>query len=350
MLFIVSTAVKVGKGGISSALVGFIESKCIKQYGFRLISSHYESEKKAAYKKAKSALCDEVTAQDDVWLHCGPWLSMFRKWRLAKIAKQRGAHVFFHFHSPKVERYLDSKIGRWLITQMLLTADGLIVLTPWWKRKVETALPRLKCPVAVIGNPLGQLFQSAPTCEVSSEGQSATPTILTMARLVPEKGVADVIRALTHLPNYNLKIAGTGPELPHLQEMVEQLSLTNRVEFLGWVGYDDKRAIMEAADVFCLPSRYDSFGMAFIEAMAMGLPVVAIRQGAVPDVVLDGKTGILVDNSNAQTLQKAITVAVANKEDFGNAGRTWVQAEYDNELLAQRLLTFISDRRLNHES
>lgn len=351
MLFIVSTALKVGKGGISSALVGFTQAPQLQQYGFTLVASHNETNKKKAYQQAKQQLHEQVKAGDVVWLHCGPWLSMVRKWRLAGIAKKRGARVYFQFHSPLVEKYLDSALGRWLIKRMLKRADGLIVLTHWWQRKVTSALAPLSIPVLVLGNPLDQQFQAAtqqPHTVGSSAEDNSAINILSMARLVPEKGVADVIRALTQLPeHYQLTIAGTGPQQVELEQLVTELKLQHRVKFLGWVGYDAKLAVMQQADLYCLPSRYDSFGMGFIEAMAVGLPVVALRQGAVPDVVRHGETGILVDTPRAHELSSALQHAHQHAADLGNKGQQHVSAHFGKEQLTERLLAFITDNKTN---
>lgn len=351
MLFIVSTALKVGKGGISSALVGFTEAPQLQQHGFTLVTSHNETDKKQAYQQAKQQLREQVKAGDVVWLHCGPWLSMVRKWRLAGIAKKQGARVYFQFHSPLVEKYLASALGRWLIKRMLKRADGLIVLTDWWQKKVASALAPLRIPVLVLGNPLDQQFRAAtqqPRTTGSSADANNSINILSMARLVPEKGVADVVRALTQLPeHYQLTIAGTGPQQAELEQLVTELKLKHRVNFLGWVGYDAKLAVMRQADIYCLPSRYDSFGMAFIEAMAVGLPVVALRQGAVPDVVRHGETGILVDAATPRELSSALQHAHQYAIELGSKGQQHVSAHFGKEQLAERLLAFITDNKTN---
>ncbi len=345
MLFIVSTALKVGKGGISSALVGFTESQALQTHGFTLVTSHDETAKKKAYKQAKQQLRTQVKPGDSVWLHCGPWLSMLRKWRLANIAKRQGAQVYFQFHSPLVERYLQSTLGRWLLKQMLKRADGLIVLTDWWQQLIKSKLPQLKCPVLVLGNPLDAQFQAA-AAEPRTVSEKNSITILAMARLVPEKGVADVIRALAQLPpHFSLQIAGTGPQQVALQELADELQVSERVTFLGWVSYQQKLAVMRKSDLYCLPSRYDSFGMAFIEAMAVGLPVVALRQGAVPDVVKHGKTGILVDTPSAAALGTAIQQAQQQSQTLGQQGQQYVSTHFAKEPLAKKLLAFITHNK-----
>ncbi|RUO56251.1 MULTISPECIES: glycosyltransferase family 4 protein [Pseudidiomarina] len=341
MLFIVSTAVKVGKGGISSALVGFTQSKVLRDYGFRAVSSHSERDKKRRFLSAYRTLRNEVTAKDTAWLHCGPWLSLFRKWLLARAVKRAGGKVIYHFHSAKMEAYLLSPVGRFFIRAMLRNADGIAVLTPWWQRLFERKLGALPCPIAVIGNPLGVELEGIAHQPVSIKPPEGQITLLAMARLLEKKGVADVVHALKALPNnYVLLVAGSGPQEDDLKQLVKKLKLNERVSFLGWVDYDKKLAVIEKANIFCLPSRYDSFGMGFIEAMAAGLPVVALRQGAVPDVVLDGETGILVNDASPSTLAKAIELAYANRVELAKNGKQHVLRNYLSEKLAESFIQF----------
>ncbi|MFC0445709.1 glycosyltransferase family 4 protein [Pseudidiomarina halophila] len=341
MLFIVSTAVKVGKGGISSALVGFTQSRVLQKYGFRTVSSHSENQKRRLFLSAYRTLRKEVTPEDTAWLHCGPWLSLFRKWLLALAVKRSGGKVIYHFHSAKMEAYLLSRWGRLLIRLMLRSADGVLVLTPWWQRLFERKLGPLNCPIAVIGNPLGVELENIAHQPAIDKQTGGEINILAMARLLEQKGVADVIHALKRLPEYYvLTVAGSGPHEDELKQQVKKLQLSSRVKFLGWVDYDKKLAVIEQADVFCLPSRYDSFGMGFIEAMAAGLPVVALRQGAVPDVVLDDETGVLVNDVSPATLAVAIQKAYANRAQFAHNGKQHVLKNYVSETLAESFIQF----------
>jgi phosphatidyl-myo-inositol dimannoside synthase len=125
------------------------------------------------------------------------------------------------------------------------------------------------------------------------------PAILSVARQYPRKDTATLLRAMPRVieahPAARLAIIGGGPELPRLRKLAEQLGLGEAVTWHGEVRDDeDVRRSFFDADVFCLPSLQEGFGIAFAEAMAAGLPVVAARAGAAPEVVRDGVTGVLV--------------------------------------------------------
>ncbi|MEE9216987.1 MAG: glycosyltransferase, partial [Anaerolineales bacterium] len=161
--------------------------------------------------------------------------------------------------------------------------------------------------------------------------------ILSMARLVRGKGVDVMIGALADLPNsYHCTIAGDGPERRRLEALASSLGVMERVTFTGWVSGDSKYHLLESADIFCLPSTRDSFGIVYIEAMAYGLPIVAVRSRGIPDVVLDGRTGYLVDTPDPLQVAEAVQKLADPKtrEQMGSAGKLRVMEEFSSGILA----------------
>lgn len=347
MLFIVSTTVKNGKGGISTALVGFCANEKLKKHGFRQVTSHDDNAKLSTFLSAAKQLWCECKPSDDVWLHCGPWLSLARKWMLSRIALWRGANIYFHLHSPRTKDYLEDPKRRKKLRWLLKDANGIFVLTPWWKTLFDHYLPELSSRITVLPNPLDpELDRLAREPLNDSRPAKTTVNVLAMARLIPEKGVAAVLASFPHLPdNYKLSIAGEGPQLSELQAQAFKLGLMDRVTFLGWVDYEKKSAIMAAADVFCLPSRYDSFGMAYVEAMALGKPVVALRREAIPDVVADGVTGCLIDSDDPMSLANAIKRCYEHRDEMGRNGKDHVVAKFDADNAVTTLLAALADSR-----
>lgn len=339
MLHIVATAVKHGRGGISTALVGFTESAQLQAHGYNIIESHSAGNKLKAFKQAVRQIKSSVQPGDDVWLHCGPWFSLLRKYALARIARRRGANIYFHFHSHTLRDYLQTAWTRFLLKRLIRHATGIIVLTPWWQRLIQQYLGE-RVPVHVVPNPLEpQWLQLAHNPTLPSVGD--TVSILAMTRLVPGKGVEHVIRAMAHLPqHFQLKIAGEGPEQQRLQDLVKELGLEPRVEFLGWIYYEQKEPLLRSCHLFCLPSQFDSFGMGFIEAMAAGLPVVALNHEATPDVVAHDQTGILVAQPTPDVLAAAITAGYDRRLELGAAAKRHVIEHFDpNQIVS----TFVHD-------
>ena len=160
-------------------------------------------------------------------------------------------------------------------------------------------------------------FESAP--ELPRGGNS----ILCVAHLYPRKNVATLLAAMTRLSNQAvLRVVGTGPDLARLERRARELGLGGRVEFLGHVAFDRLVGEYRRADVFCLPSRQEGFGIVFLEAMAAGLPIVAARAAAVPEVVSDGESGILVAPDSPGDLAAALDRLLSDPEERRRMGET----------------------------
>lgn len=136
-------------------------------------------------------------------------------------------------------------------------------------------------------------------------------TVLCVARQYPRKRVTDLIAAfplvLVRLPQAQLVVIGDGPEHGALARQVEQLGLAGAVRLLGALPSDrEVRAWYRRASIFCLPSIQEGFGIVFLEAMASGLPVVSTTATAIPEVVPDGRAGLLVPPRDPPALAAAI--------------------------------------------
>ena len=194
--------------------------------------------------------------------------------------------------------------------------------------------------IAVVPEPIDldrwrQVLNAVP--ELPREGK----TILCVAHLYRRKDVATLLAAMSRLSHeVVLRVVGTGPELASLRRQAQELRLGRRVEFLGHVVFDRLAEEYRRADVFCLPSRQESFGIVFLEAMAAGLPIVAARAGAVPEVVPDGVCGILVPAASPDELAQALDRLLSSAEErsrMGEAGRRRAPL-YDASLVATRFL------------
>jgi glycosyltransferase involved in cell wall biosynthesis len=150
---------------------------------------------------------------------------------------------------------------------------------------------------------------------------------------------------LREFPNTLLVLVGQGEMEYELKSLSAHLGLEKHVQFMGYVEYESVPFILQDIDIFVMPSTEDSetFGVAAIEAQAMELPVVATTVGGVPEAVLDGHTGILVEPRNVAQLADAIIKLVANpalRERMGKKGRQFVLDNYrieDNVLLFEEL-------------
>jgi glycosyltransferase involved in cell wall biosynthesis len=156
------------------------------------------------------------------------------------------------------------------------------------------------------------------------------PLVGSLARLVPQKGLDVLLDAFATVPPpARLVIAGDGPLLPVLTARAARPDLAGRVAFLGKRA--DTPALLAALDVFVLASRWEGFGLVLLEAMAAGRPIVASRVSAIPEVVADGETALLVPPGDAAALAAAITALLADpplRAALGAAGRARVARHF----------------------
>ncbi len=175
--------------------------------------------------------------------------------------------------------------------------------------------------------------------------QSDGATILCVARQYPRKRIADLLRAMplvrAAVPNAHAMIVGDGPEHASLRALAAELRLGDAVHLTGAIPDDDVVAQMYyRADIFCLPSIQEGFGIVFLEAMASGLPIVATTAAAIPEVVPHRRAGLLVPPGDVGALAEALIELLRNPDQraaYGAFGQAHVTA-YDWERVADRFL------------
>jgi glycosyltransferase involved in cell wall biosynthesis len=166
------------------------------------------------------------------------------------------------------------------------------------------------------------------------QGPCADGPVVTVARLSPEKDVANLVRAAHEVaavvPEIRFEIAGDGPCRQELEQLTRDLHLGGRAVFHGEVR--DVPALLAHARLFVLPSQTEGISLTLLEAMARGLPVVATRVGGNPEVVEDSVTGLLVPARDPGALAHAIRMLLADPESarrMGLAGRLRVENCFD---------------------
>ncbi len=234
-----------------------------------------------------------------------------------------------------------SPLHRW-ITRHALKRAGSITATGM--RLAEATLP-----YAPRGKPVSVIPYGVDLDAFRPAARPARPhpTIGAVGRLSPEKGFEHLLRAVALLRDngvtLDVVLAGDGPSRGALERLTAELKIGPRVRFLGEVAHDDVPAVLQGFDIFAMPSTWEGFGVSAIEASAMELPVVASDIHGIPDVVVDGETGLLVPPASATALAAAIARLAADREvrlRMGAAGRAFIERHYrwqDNAALMERL-------------
>ena len=190
----------------------------------------------------------------------------------------------------------------------------------------------------------------------ASIGFANRPTIVCVSRLMPRKGQDRLIEALPQIqqqvPGTVLVIVGTGPYRKKLEDLAKRVGVANDIHFAGKVPQDELSSWYAAGDVFAMPCRtrnagwdVEGLGIVFLEASAIGLPVIAGDSGGAPDAVQHGKTGLVVDGNDVTGIASAISELLLDPQraqHMGQAGRRWVEHEWTWEHSFKRLSAMLS--------
>ena len=164
------------------------------------------------------------------------------------------------------------------------------------------------------------------------------PTVLTVARLDPQKGLHHLVAAAALVPEARVMIVGDGPERGALETLIAQLGLGDRVHLLGF--RTDIPELLAGCDLFVLPSLFEGLPLSILEAMAAGKAVVATAIGGNDEAVVDGVTGLLVPPADPQALADALRTLLREPERrrrLGEAGRRRAEAEFSATAMVRRV-------------
>lgn len=263
-------------------------------------------------------LLREITPQI-VHQHAGgPKLSRLARWAT-------GAKILVHVHGTIEESSL-----RHAGEIRLHVADAVIA------NSESTA--RL-----VVGVRADVVHAGVDTEDASNGGRQGPGLVIgTAGRLVEVKGHVYLLRAFAQLldefPNASLEICGDGPNRKQLEADAQRLHCSHAVRFLGW-RYDYPR-LARSWDLFVLPSLEESFGIALLEAMSMGLSSVASRVGGIPELVEDGVTAWLVPPRDVSALAARMRQLLVDSDDrtrMGNAARQRARDRFPSRLMVARI-------------
>jgi len=171
--------------------------------------------------------------------------------------------------------------------------------------------------------------------------------IFTLSRLWPEERYKNIDRVIEAMPSV-LKvvpdalyvIAGDGGDRPRLERLALELGVQKQVVFMGALPEDQVKACYERCDVFILPSLGEGFGIVFLEAMACGKPCIGADAGAIPEVIQDGHTGLLVKPDSSEDIAQALIRLLQDtslRQSMGRAGRERFVADYAVDRFRERL-------------
>ena len=224
-------------------------------------------------------------------------------------------------------------------------ADALLLTTPAaWNRLPDPEAVRQRIHVVPHGLDT-ELFSPKPGWDSPEnlEAEQVQPSILFFANVVKRKGIFTLVEAfpavLKEVPKCKLIVAGSGPDLPEVKQLVTSLGYVDQVEFLGRQERTDAPELYRNCSVYCLPSFGEPYGTTVVEAMSCGKALVVTNCGALPHLVHESG-GLRVDVGDSQALSRALIWLLQHPNEraaMGRYNREFVQAKMPWDSVAQQL-------------
>jgi phosphatidyl-myo-inositol dimannoside synthase len=233
-------------------------------------------------------------------------------------------------------------------TQALFVTAG----SAWTRRRLSRAFGRIgDMPLMASGIDAAFTPDVADASVRERHALGSARVICCVSRLVPRKGqdmlIAGLPQIANHIPDVRLLIVGIGPHERALRRLAQRSGMNDRIVFTGGVPYAELPAYFRAGDVFAMPCRARWFGLdvealgaVFLQAAAVGRPVIVGRAGGAPEAVRDGETGILVDPTSVDDIAAAAISLLqdpARAAEMGAAGARWVHKEWTWDAQSTRL-------------
>jgi len=288
-----------------------------------------------------------------------------REWRCADLPIAGLAHAWWHggdlrpellhAQSPRMLRLANELARRWRVPYVLtvhhLPSQSRLPIDRHWCRRVIAANSTVAAELSThFGIPRSLVTEIPPGVEVGSAPGLAVPlspghvpVIGAAGPLEADKGLVWFLgaarRVLDEHPNVEFVIAGAGPEETNLRRLARELKLAAQVTFAPYV--PDFQTPLRAMDVYCLPAVRQGLSATLLEAMALGLPIVASTVGGIEDVIDHEVTGLLIPPRDLEALTNAFLRLLRNPslaQQLGAAGRDRVSRDFGVEKMIDQTL------------
>lgn len=262
---------------------------------------------------------------------------------LCKLFRRR---VVIHQHNKGMSNCVDKQPYKWLLP--LVYRNTKVILLSWYLypdiEKVVKKEQVMICP-----NGIPEIFESEPHFERNNE----VPHLLFLSNLIPSKGVYVLLDTCKILKDKGYKficnfVGGESKEITRevFEKAVEERGLNDYVKYNGPKYGKDKVAFFSNADIFVQPTLNDCFPLTLLEAMQYKLPIVSTHEGAVPDIVTDGKNGLVCQRKDALGTATAIETLLKDEEtrtQMGENGYLLFKEKFNLEVFNQYISVIINN-------
>jgi glycosyltransferase involved in cell wall biosynthesis len=280
-----------------------------------------------------------VASPDVVHINISDRGSSVRKFIVWLVCKMLKKPTILHLHSSRYQSYFVEIPSIWagILRWMYRNTDRVVVLGEVWAQFARDVLTVPVDRIRIVNNSVADPGISAnlnvPDCNM-----------LFLGLVGERKGVPELLQALAmpdlRCRSWHLTIAGNG-DLEKYQALIEDAALEQRIHLEGWVDKPRVRELLRSSQILVLPSRAENQPLSVLEGMSCGLAIVATRVGAVPEVIDDHESGLLINVQDPAGLARALVELIDNESlrvKVGSGARAAYVRKYRPEIQARALL------------
>lgn len=306
------------QGGIASVLASY--SRTLPRFDFMATNSHRGSVPGYAVFLATMAKLPLLRMKGFNVLHAhgAAGKSFVRKRMLLEWSRLLGFRTIYHCHAGVFADY-SRRVGEARMSRMLGRFTAVVALTEGWKKYFTDTLGLKN--VFVIQNII-----EVPREEINPATYDGREPLrlLFMGKICKNKGVYDLLEAMaqpTLKGKVHLTIGGSGEEA-QLRDTISRLGLSDSVDLAGWVGDEQKDALLRRSHIVVLPSYIEGMPICLLEAGVYGRPSISTTVGGIPEFIVDGQNGSLTAPGDVSALTEAIASYISTPEKVAQQGAT----------------------------
>jgi glycosyltransferase involved in cell wall biosynthesis len=238
--------------------------------------------------------------------------SAYRKALLARLAQHLDVPYIVHLHGSRFDKFWPS-LGtgfRRALMPLFEDSEAVIVLGQYWAQFVVDHVPGAREKIIILPN------ATAPASSAHEPAKDDCIRISFLGDVGPRKGTPQLIEAMGQLASrydWRVTVAGKG-QLQQMRAQAHKLGIANRVDLTGWLDSSGVDEILRRTDIFVLPSFAENLPMSILEAFAYGIAVIATPVGAVTEVIIHERNGLIVPVGDVDALANALRRLLDDKE------------------------------------
>jgi glycosyltransferase involved in cell wall biosynthesis len=235
------------------------------------------------------------------------------------------------------------------------SADRIQVISSFlveWSRSMGA-----KCPIEIVPNgvefshfskPIDPEMRNKIRDELGVKNSEVL--LVTASRLTYKNAIDDIIVALQYLDkSYKFLVLGSGEDEDTLRKTVTKMNLADRVIFKGFVNHEKLPDYLKSSNIFIRPSRSEGLGNSFLEAMAVGIPVIATRVGGIPDFLRDGETGLFCEVDNPKSIAQKVmklTKDAESRDYIVRQAKEMIEQQYDWQTIGEKMENILYNKSI----